>query len=164
MIRKYMKYIMSALIMFWLVWSLCNAGPTSVSLKEEFPFQWPQDSVSCNSTNLSDCVDINEDSSVLGWLLGIFWLKWWAFEWDHKFLTYVRAILNLAVSLISVVALIMTIYTFYMIFFSDNEAWIKKAKWNLVWIFIALAVIWLAWLIVSVIFWWYQKHWSGYSG
>jgi NADH:ubiquinone oxidoreductase subunit 6 (subunit J) len=54
----------------------------------------------------------------------------------------------------------MTIYTFYMVMFSGNEEGIKKAKWNLVGIFVALAVIWLAWLIVSFIFRWYQSNWE----
>ena len=79
---------------------------------------------------------------------------------DHKFLDYVRAILNVALGLLSMVALIMTIYTFYLMFFTENEAWAQKAKGNLVGIFIALAIIWLAWLIVSFIFRWYQKNWK----
>jgi NADH:ubiquinone oxidoreductase subunit 6 (subunit J) len=58
------------------------------------------------------------------------------------------------------VALIMTIYTFYLMFFTENDAGIKKAKWNLVGIFIALAIVWLSWLIVSFIFWWYQSQWQ----
>jgi 4-amino-4-deoxy-L-arabinose transferase-like glycosyltransferase len=66
----------------------------------------------------------------------------------------------MALGLISLIALIMTIYTFYLMFFTENEAWIKKAKWNLIGIFIALAIIWLAWLIVSFIFWRYQSNWK----
>ena len=77
---------------------------------------------------------------------------------EHKFLNYVKAILNVALGLLSMVALIMTIYTFYLMFFTENEAWSKKAKWNLVGIFIALAIIWLAWLIVSFIFRWYKEQ------
>jgi NADH:ubiquinone oxidoreductase subunit 6 (subunit J) len=64
----------------------------------------------------------------------------------------------MALGLIAFIAVIMTIYTFYMILFSDNEEWIKKAKWNLFGIFIALAIIWLAWIIVSFIFWRYQSN------
>jgi hypothetical protein len=41
---------------------------------------------------------------------------------DHKFLNYVKAILNVALGLLSMVALIMTIYTFYLMFFTENEA------------------------------------------
>jgi NADH:ubiquinone oxidoreductase subunit 6 (subunit J) len=65
-----------------------------------------------------------------------------------------------ALGLLSMVALVMTIYTFYMMFFTENEAWAKKAKQSLIGIFIALAIIGLAWLIVSFIFRWYQKNWQ----
>ncbi|MBQ5944859.1 hypothetical protein IJL65_00145 [bacterium] len=47
---------------------------------------------------------------------------------DHKFLDYVKAILNIALGLVSMIALVMTIYTFYLMFFTDNEAGVKKAK------------------------------------
>ena len=79
---------------------------------------------------------------------------------DHAFLNYASAIINIALSLVAFIALIMTIYTFYMMFFTENEAWIKKAKWNLVGIFIALGILWLAWIIVSFIFRWYQSNWQ----
>lgn len=79
---------------------------------------------------------------------------------DHKFLDYVKAILNVALWLLSMVALVMTIYTFYLMFFTDNDKAAEKAKWNLVGIFIALAIIGLAWLIVSFIFRWYRENWQ----
>jgi cytochrome b561 len=66
----------------------------------------------------------------------------------------------MALWLVAFIALVMTIYTFYMVMFSGSEDWIKKAKWNLVGIFIALGIIWLAWLIVSFIFWRYQSNWQ----
>ena len=160
MLKKFTRYIMSTFIMIWFMWSLCHAIPVGVSLDDSFPYKGsPADSVSCDDTSLWDCVHV-EDNSIMKWLLETFWLEGGAFEWEHKFLTYVRAILNLAISLISIIALIMTIYTFYLMFFTDNEAWIKKAKWNLVGIFIALAVIWLAWIIVSFIFWRYKENWN----
>ena len=111
-----------------------------------------------NRSDLSELVDIKGDNSIINRLLGVFWLD--NIEWDHKFISYVRWILNIALSLLSMIALIMTIYTFYMMFFTENEAWAKKAKWNLIGIFIALAIIGLAWLIVSFIFRWYQTNWK----
>ena len=93
-------------------------------------------------------------------LLEIFWLDTHAFDWDHKFINYARSILNMALWLLSFVALIMVIYTFYMVFFSKDDEWIQNAKKNLIGIFTALAIIWLAWLIVSFIFWRYQENWK----
>jgi fumarate reductase subunit C len=53
--------------------------------------------------------------------LGVFGLDTDANK-DLKFIDYAKAILNMALSLISFIALVMTIYTFYMMFFTDNDA------------------------------------------
>ena len=120
--------------------------------KTEFP-EWK------DSTNLWDLVSVKEnDNSIIIKLLWVFWLDTNRNN-DHKFLDYARAIINMALGLVAFIALIMSIYTFYMMFFSENEAGIKKAKWNLIGIFIALAIIWLSWLIVSFIFRWYENSW-----
>ena len=128
----------------------------------KFPFQKnPSATQNCDdSTSLWDCVDVKDDESIINRLLGVFNLDRVSENDDHKFLNYVKAILNVALWLLSMVALIMTIYTFYLMFFTENDAGIKKAKWNLVGIFIALAIVWLSWLIVSFIFWWYQSQWQ----
>ena len=114
----------------------------------------------CDSTNIWDCVSLNEENdTIIVKLLWVFWLDNDTWK-DHKFIDYARAIINMALWLVSFIALIMCIYTFYMMFFTENEAWIKKAKWNLVGIFIALGILWLAWIIVSFIFRWYQSNWQ----
>ena len=48
-----------------------------------------------------------------------------------------------------------------MIFFSKDDAGVKKARENLTGIFIALAVIWLAWIIISFIFRLYNDRRKG---
>ena len=120
-----------------------------------------------DTTGIWDLVDIKDsyikegkgNRTIIVRLLEVFWLDTTK-ENDHKFLDYARAIINMALWLVSFIALIMTIYTFYMMFFTDNDAWIKKAKWNLVGIFIALGILWLAWIVVSFIFWRYQSNWK----
>lgn len=111
-------------------------------------------------TELWSQVSIKEnDKTIIVRLLEVFWLDNSIDKWkDLKFIDYARAIINMALGLVAFVALVMSLYTFYMMFFTDNEAWIKKAKWNLVGIFIALGILWLAWIIVSFIFWWYQNN------
>lgn len=152
-----------------IIWSsLCLAklfwnGETEVA--NDFPY--PDESLEyleCDQyTDLWNCTVIKPEK-IGGWdtiiirLLWQFWLDT-SGDRDLKLIDYVRAILNMALWLLSLVALIMTIYTFYMMFFSENEAGVKKAKWNLVGIFIALGIIWLAWLIVSFIFWRYKEQW-----
>ena len=117
--------------------------------------------IDIESTEIWEHVNIRDDNSIIVQLLEVFWLEHGTErENDHKFLNYARAIINMALWLVALIALIMTIYTFYMMFFTDNDAWIKKAKWNMVGIFIALGILWLAWIIVSFIFWRYESNWK----
>ena len=156
---------LSMTLFIWL--SLCHWAPFWVGLQEDatydFPFD-PIEKVECDGkTDLWSCVSIREDKkwweeTIIRRLLKVFNLDINE-DSEHKFLDYVRAILNVALGLLSMVALVMTIYTFYLMFFTENEAWAKKAKQSLVGIFIALAIIWLSWLIVSFIFRWYEGNW-----
>ena len=156
--RKLIKYMLSisTIIFMWI--SLCHWAPFWVTQKDTFPFEPPEDT-QCKdwSTDLWNCVIVKDDDWILKGLFSIFNIDIVKDD-DHKFLNYVKAILNMALGLLSMIALVMTIYTFYLMFFTDNEAWAKKAKWNLVGIFIALAIIWLSWLIVSFIFRWYKEN------
>ena len=147
----------------WQEWYLRING----KLNNNFPYQDIRtDNLVCDGgTDIWNCTSIKEDEkrwweeTIIRRLLWVFGLDTSKGK-DLKFIDYARAIMNIALGLVAFIALIMTIYTFYMIFFSENEAWIKKAKENLTGIFIALAIIWLAWLIVSFIFWWYQSNWK----
>ena len=136
------------------LWSDLGLGPNTDA---DFPWLDSKYKEDKKKVDLWDQVDIRNDNSIITRLLDVFNIDIVKND-EHKFLNYVKAILNVALGLLSMIALIMTIYTFYMMFFSENEAWAKKAKWNLIGIFIALAIIWLAWLIVSLIFWWYQRY------
>jgi len=161
--KKSIIYFMSLGIIIWLWWFwLCEWQKFGWgTLEEKNPYTNNQAKLpECDSTNIWDCVSVKqEDDTIILKLLGVFWLDNDTGR-DHKFIDYARAIINMALWLVSFIALIMSIYTFYMMFFSENEAWIKKAKWNLVGIFIALGVLWLAWIIVSFIFRRYQSNWQ----
>ncbi len=167
MIKQIIKSTLSIWILVLLTW-LCQAKTT---LTSNFPYD-PDGKIQTEckdgtyyDTDLWNCISIKEDEkrwwneTIIRRLLGVFGLKKDTNN-DLKFIDYAKAIINMALGLISLIALIMTIYTFYLMFFTENEAWIKKAKWNLIGIFIALAIIWLAWLIVSFIFWRYQSNWK----
>ena len=155
-------------ILIWFFWSFClwQDGWSNSVLNEDFPYKNENvDKLKCdNDTDLWNCTSVKEDKD--GWNNTIIRRLLWVYgldtekERDLKFIDYARAILNMALGLIAFIALVMTIYTFYMILFSENEAWIKKAKWNLVGIFIALGIIWLAWIITSFIFRRYQSNWK----
>lgn len=164
--KKYAKSILgiSTILFVWI--SFCLWVPFYNPEHEAdsmFPYDKnpsPSQTQICDDTaDLWNCPDIKDENSILNRLLDIFNIDVVKSS-DHKFLNYVKAILNIALGLVSMVAFIMTIYTFYLMFFTENEAWVKKAKWNLVGIFIALAIIGLSWLIVSCIFRWYQAKWK----
>lgn len=156
-------------ILVWLFSSFCLClWWENAELYEKFP--WEDERVNkleCNdNTDLWNCTSVKEDKdwwdeTIIRRLLWVFGLDTSKDkDKDLKFIDYARAILNMALGLIAFIALIMTIYTFYMMLFSENDAWIKKAKWNLVGIFIALGIIWLAWIVTSFIFWRYQSNWK----
>ena len=160
MLKKLIKKIFALSIFISLFWLPCFAASFWDRWNNwfDFPYNNSNPYEDDNKTDIWNKVDIKDDQSIINGLLEVFWLN--NIDWDHKFISYVRGILNIALWLLSMIALIMTIYTFYMMFFTENEAWTKKAKQNLIGIFIALAIIWLSWLIVSFIFWWYQSNWK----
>ena len=164
MTKKIVKSIFSILMIIWFVW-LCSAKfgwQWWTSLNPDSPYRPgdnPHDTECEEGTDLWNCTQVKKDNSIIIRLLNVFGLDDSA-DRDLKFIDYARAIINMALWLVALIALIMSIYTFYLMFFTENEAWIKKAKWNLIGIFIALGIIWLAWLIVSFIFWWYQSNWK----
>lgn len=67
-------------------------------------------------------------------------------------LLYIKMIVNLLLGFVSFISLIMIIAAFYMIFFSKQEESIGKARKMLIWVAIALAVMWLSRYIVSYFF------------
>lgn len=177
MIKSFFKYCIITSILIWLTSWICfwqlrgirwEDDWTYGALEEGFTYDNPETkALECGdkNTDLWNCTSIKEDEkksvndTIIRRLLKVFGLKSDKND-DLKFIDYARAILNMALGLIAFIALIMTIYTFYMMFFTEDEAWAKKAKESLIGIFIALGIIWLAWLIVSFIFWWYQSNWK----
>lgn len=69
-----------------------------------------------------------------------------------SFLFYLKTIVNLLLSFVSLIALIFLIYAFYMIFFKKDDAGINTAKQMIKWIAVALVVIWLSRIVVSFLF------------
>jgi hypothetical protein len=164
---KIKNYIICIPIIIWLIWSFCfwllnREKRDNGVLEKDFPYAKAQEITKCDgdNTDLWNCVSTKESNdTIIVRLLEVFGLDYSTDKSkDLKFIDYAKALLNLALSLIAFITLIMSIYTFYLMIFSDNDKSIEKAKKNLIWIFIALCVIWLSRLIVSVIFRRYQKH------
>jgi len=74
-------------------------------------------------------------------------------EWQWpSVLFYLKTIVNILLSFVSLIALILVIYAFYMIFFKKDESGITTAKQIIKGVVIALFVIWLSWIVVSFLF------------
>lgn len=103
---------------------------------------------------------INENESSLNKLLELFNLSQQSRYWSgtSKAIYYAKMIVNMLLSLVSLIALAMLIFAFYLMFFSRHESGMTKAKQMLKGIGIALAIMWLSWFIVSFIFW--IQSWS----
>lgn len=67
-------------------------------------------------------------------------------------LFYLKTIINYLLWFVSLIALILMIYAFYMIFFKKDEAGVTSAKQIIKWVVIALLIIWLSRVIVSFLF------------
>lgn len=180
MIKSFFKYCILTSILIWFISSSCFWALKRWdrwdewiygSLDPNFTYTNTSiDRLNCDwGTDLWNCTSIKEDTDN-NWNIiheeTIIRRLLWVFGLDNsgtrplKFIDYARAILNMALGLLAFIALIMTIYTFYMMFFTEDEAWAKKAKESLIGIFIALGIIWLAWIIVSFIFRRYQSNWK----
>lgn len=155
-----------AIICYWNFSYAQLFTPQGVSdILPDNPYIEDKDNHECNPSDIAcfiskDSTPSDDSSSLLNRLLSVFNLDSERYKWVPKFILYVKFIVNLWLGLLSFVALVMLIYTFYMIFFWKSEDWIKTAIWNLKGIFIALAVMWLSRLIVSFIFWWYKANWQ----
>lgn len=145
-------WILSMLLLIWIVW---------VNAQQDFPYD-----VDITSTPNSDNLDIwkiikndaiQPSNGILNKLFWLFGLQWPTYtQWDKKAEYYVKMVLNMVLGLVSFVSLILIIYSFYLIFFIKQEEWVAKARKMLIGVFIALAFIWLSWLIVSLVFNIYQ--------
>lgn len=148
---------MKNFIKIWLLSMLFFASIVWVNAQQDFPY----DVDMANPTN-SDNLDIweivktdsiqpaNSILNKLYWLLGLQWSTYT--QWDKKAEYYITMVLNMVLGLVSFISLILIIYSFYLIFFVKQEEWVAKAKKMLIGVFIALAIMWLSWFIVSFVF------------
>lgn len=65
---------------------------------------------------------------------------------------YIAYIINILLGLATVVALILLLYGFYLMFFSKQEDWLAKAKKILIGVTIALVILGIARFIVALAF------------
>lgn len=144
------KIILISLVMIWI---------TSFWFSIDFYYEsnWTQNDVE-EQTNIWGIIQtdvINNTDSSLNRLLDLFNLSQQDRydSWTSKAIYYTKMIINMLLSFVSLIALVMVIFAFYLMFFSTHESGITKAKQMLKWVAIAIAIMGLSWFIVSFIFW-----------
>ncbi len=144
------KIILISLVMIWI---------TSFWFSEDFYYDYDQTSTAIwDETEIGNIIQtdvINNTDSSLNRLLDLFNLSQqdWYGSWTSKAIYYAKMIINMLLSFVSLIALVMVIFAFYLMFFSTHESGITKAKQMLKWVAIAITIMWLSWFIVSFIFW-----------
>jgi len=152
---------MKNLIKIWLLFVLFFIWIAWVNAAEEFPYDVDMTNTSnSDNLNIGNIVKtdaIQADDSLLNKLYWLFWLQWSTYQqWNNKAEYYIKMVLNMILWLVSFISFILIIYAFYLIFFVKQEEWVAKARKILIGVFVALAIMWLSWLIVSLIFDIYQ--------
>ena len=75
-----------------------------------------------------------------------------SYDQDKPATGYITMIMNMALWLTSFISLVLVIFAFYLMFFQKQEEGFAKAKKILIWVAIALVIMWLSWVIVSFFF------------
>lgn len=146
------KIILISLVSIWL---------SSFWIAQDFYYDYNTNSTAIwNETEIWNIIQtdvINNNESVLNQLLDLFQLSnkdRYQNGWGtSKAIYYAKMIVNLLLSFVSLIALVMLIFAFYLMFFSTQESGMTKAKQMLKWIAIAITIMWLSWFIISFIFW-----------
>ena len=122
-------------------------------------FYYNQTSDTESTTNLAQViksdsiVNNNKQQTLLYKIRQYFRLTWNdTYDQDKPATWYITMIMNMALWLTSFISLILIIFAFYLMFFQKQEEWFAKAKKILIWVAIALVVMWLSWVIVSFFF------------
>ena len=140
-------FILTRIIWLWTTFSA-----------ENFPYSNGNDPVTDNvDLNFSETLKswLQDDQNILSRLLWYFMPNsaiYMSDNWHPSILTYLKSIVNLLLSFVSLIALILLIFAFYMIFFRKDDAGVKTAIQMIKWIVIALVIIWLSWIIVSFLY------------
>lgn len=150
-------------VLFTIIWFLCTISisgiPAFVNWQNEFPYETNSSSVG-DSEKLGSQVaeQVLQDEGLLNKFLEIFGFNTPEYDGPSKALIYIKWIINLLLGLTSFIALIMVIYSFYLLFFSEDTKGMDKVKKNLKGVAIALILLWLSRTIVSFIFNFYQTQ------
>ena len=102
-----------------------------------------------------DVVQAND--GVLKKILRVFNLDQFTTLSDSSALEFVKYILNIALGLVSFIAVVIVIYGFVQVIFAKDEEGITTARKTVQWAAIAIGIIAVSWFIVSFLFSLYES-------
>ena len=153
------KILFSLLLIIWFTWFFVKWEDFYYDVNKDWSVVKDFDNESLDIWNVINEEAVQPDNSLLQRLLSVFklkWSNWYNNNGDLKAFAYVKMIVNFLLALVSLIALILTIYGFYLMFFSGQDEWLKKAKKILTWVAIAMAIMWLSRFIISFLFYVYN--------
>lgn len=161
-VSLWIRYTKRLCMVFGIAYMFFAIVPHSVDAQyvdEPFPYlvQWQEyDESQWVTTDFASWLikpDTQEDTSLIKTLTRFFRLTDTQYDDPTSPATsYIKWLLNMLLGLVSFLSLVMIIFAFYLIFFSKGEEAVTKAKKILIGVGVALAIMWLSWLIVSLFF------------
>lgn len=112
------------------------------------------------ATQLSNIIkqDIVEpNNGVLKKTLRLFHLDQFITLSNSSALEFVKYIINIALGLVSFIALVVIIYGFAKVFFAEDDKWVTEARKTIQGAAIAIAIIAISWFIVTFLFYLYGQ-------
>lgn len=127
---------------------------TKVSAEESFFYTEiaPNTSVSQNKLELWEIIkqdNLITPNTTLYKIREFFGLAEEKYPGPKPAIAYIKTIVNWLLWLVSFIALVVTIFAFYQIFFDKGEEGVAKAKKMMIGIMVALAIMWISRYIVS---------------
>lgn len=145
LIKQWVAIVFSALVHMCLIWQ---------SYATDFYYTDNNYTASATTDLGSVLKQTNQWGSLLENLLDVFGIN---YAWPDKALSYIQIIINYVLSLLGMLALILIIYSFFMIFFGKSDDAIAKARKTIIWAAIGLFVVGLSAYIVNFTFYIYNK-------
>ncbi len=143
-----------ALYILGRVWLLCVFSIQWAGA-QDFYYDYNPWNPSTENTNIGEIIKddaVTPQSSILYRLRQAFKLTGWIYEEDKTALAYIKMVVNIMLGLVGFIALILVIYAFYLMFFSEQEEGLTKAKKILKGVWIAITIMFLSYFIVSFIY------------
>lgn len=162
--KKYLFKILLSMLGFLCVWSLAMSFWSTTwaqDTTDAFPYDVVLNSWGNETTDIGQVVNTDSvnpataQNSILSRLTNFFRISGTSYNPDNTWspaISYIKWVINIVLALVSLAALILIIYAFYLIFFWKAEEGFTKAKKILVGVAIALAIMWLSRFITSFLF------------